>query len=349
MPVRRVIARRTGPTCTLSPQEHAVLCARKRASVVLRKAREQMRDGNGQPPSGNEDREHDSLRERLRIYESFDEVIAESMRRARGFLDEAAEMREKVIRELAEARQELEEEIAEARAKLREEIAEAREEIEAERHELVSIARTILHRSGSSGKSGAQAEGPIAEPEPVTPYPLDQRPAHEAEQEAALIPAPVTSQTPPAAVESTALESTEPPDAPQTPEEPNPAPGEVPDVSVAEAPEPAPVGDPEPVPPVIVEPAPEAATAEPEPVRTTIIVHGISRPAVATGLQRYLLAQPGVTAVEPREFAEGILRLQIHASTPIDDHLFAGWSDGAGMTVIQRVPRTVEVILPSAT
>jgi hypothetical protein len=306
-----------------------------------------------QPTSANEDREKDSLLERLRVYESFDEVISESMHRARGFLQEAAEMREKVMRELADARHELEEEIAEARAKLREEIAEAREEIEEERQELVSIARTILHRSGSAGKNTAQEAALIAEPEPVTPYPLDQQPAHEAEQEAALIPAPITSQTPPPAAGETASppsrETTQEPDAPQTPEEPNPAPGEMPDVTVAEAPEPAPLRDPEPVPPVNPEPTPAAAIPEPETVRTTIIVHGISKPAVATGLQRYLLAQPGVTAVEPREFAEGILRVQVHASTPINDALFAGWSDGTGMTVIQRVPRTVEIILPSAT
>jgi hypothetical protein len=172
-----------------------------------------MREGNDRPPSGSADREIDSLRERLRVYESFDEVISESMHRARGFLEEAAAMRENVIREIAEARQELETELAEARAKLRDEIAEAREEIEEERHELVSIARTILHWSGSTGKSGTHEREPIAEPEPVTPYPLDQRPANESEQEAALIPAPVTSQTSPAARVPTPVEASQAPDS----------------------------------------------------------------------------------------------------------------------------------------
>jgi hypothetical protein len=283
-----------------------------------------MREGHGQPPSSVDDRDADfgSLRERLRVFESFDEVISENLRRARGFLQEAADMRERVIRELADARRELEAELAEARAELQEEIAEARAQIEEERNQLVSIAQSILNRSG--GGAGATPEPANAaaepeqtagvatilesespgEPEPVSPYPFEQAPALEAEQEAALIPAPVDSDTP---------LSTEP---------------------HAAEPELAPVP-----PPVDAE----------EPVRTTIIVHGIHRPAVATGLQRYLLAQPGVTAVEPREFAEGILRLQVHATARIDDALFAGWSDGAGMTVIQRVPRTVEVILPSAT
>lgn len=273
-----------------------------------------MREDNGQPPSPVDDRDADigSLRERLSVFESFDEVISENMRRARGFLQEAADARERVMRELAGARRELEEELAEARAELQEEIAEARAEIEEERQQLVSIAQSILNRSGGATGSSTQqaapasesAPHPPAEPEPVSPYPFEQEPAFEAEQEAALIPAPVDSDTP--------LSS--------------------------EAHEPAPE----------MAPVPPPIDAE-EPVRTTIIVHGIHRPAIATGLQRYLLAQPGVTAVEPREFAEGILRLQVHATARIDDALFAGWGDGAGMTVIHRVPRTVEIILPSAT
>jgi hypothetical protein len=85
-----------------------------------------------------------------------------------------------------------------------------------------------------------------------------------------------------------------------------------------------------------------------EPTRTTIIVHGIHKPAIATGLQRFLLGQPGVAGVEPREFAEGILRLQVRSTVPISEGLFSGWTEGEGMTVIQRVPQTVEVILPTA-
>jgi hypothetical protein len=95
--------------------------------------------------------------------------------------------------------------------------------------------------------------------------------------------------------------------------------------------------------------APPAEPAAPsEPTRTTVIVHGIHKPAIATGLQRFLLASDGVVQVEPREFAEGILRLMVRSSVPISEELFAGWSDGEGMTLIQRVPQTVEVILPSA-
>lgn len=98
--------------------------------------------------------------------------------------------------------------------------------------------------------------------------------------------------------------------------------------------------------------APEAAIESPapktEPAKTTIIVHGIYRPMVATGLQRFLLSKDGVISVEPREFAEGILRLQIRAATPITESLFTGWPDGDGMTVIQRLPQTVEIVLPTA-
>lgn len=237
-----------------------------------------MSERNGQPTEADEPGVG-ALRERLRIYESFDSVIAESMRHARVFLEEAANMHEQVMRELAEARSEIETEIAEARA-----------EIAQERSQLVSIARSILIQSGN-------------EAEPGTGSPLFASPASDGTGAVATIPAPVTS-------DSSSLE-------------PEPATSGV-DAAV---------------------PAPEADRSN----RTTIIVHGIHRPAVATGLQRYLLAQPGVTAVEPREFAEGILRLQVHATAQIDEALFAGWEDGAGMTVIHRVPRTVEIILPSAT
>ena len=90
-------------------------------------------------------------------------------------------------------------------------------------------------------------------------------PALTAEQDAALIPAPITSETPtPTAGRTTTPAAPDGPlilDEPQTPEEPNPAPGEAPEVTIAEVPEPAPLRDPEPVPPVTPEPVPAGAPA----------------------------------------------------------------------------------------
>ena len=194
---------------------------------------------------GETDRELDALRERMRELESFDEVIAESVRRTRALLEEASDLRNR------------------ARA----ELAEARAEIDRDRAELVAIAQRIL--------GGSTTPSSIQRPETTPPAP-----------------------------------SLEP---------------------VAE--------------PAIQKPA--ARPTEPA-ANNTIIVHGISRPAVATSLRAHLMAQQGVTAVDPREFAEGMLRLQVTASVPMTEGLFAGWKDGAGLTVVQQAPGTVEVVLPGA-
>jgi ElaB/YqjD/DUF883 family membrane-anchored ribosome-binding protein len=199
-----------------------------------------MGDGIGQT-----DRDIDALRAKMRQLESFDEVIAESVRRTRSMLEEAAELRDRARTELAEARTALERD---------------RAALDQDRAELVALARRIL------------GETPI---EPAPPVP-------------------------------------------------------------AEPPAPAPV-------------VPSPATGDPERGQnSTIIVHGVTRPAVATGLRAHLMAQPGVTAVDPREFAEGILRLQVVSTVPIAEPLFNGWNDGAGLAVIQQSPGVIEVVLPGA-
>lgn len=188
--------------------------------------------------TGATDRELEALRSRMQELESFDSVIAESVRRTRALLEEASELRDRARQELADARAAIEQD---------------RANLDRDRAELTAIARRILGESND--------------------------------------PAPVT--------------------------------------------EPSVSG---PVATVITE------TGE----NNTIIVHGVSRPSVATGLRAHLMAQPGVTAVDPREFAEGILRLQVVASVPIAEPLFTGWKDGEGLTVIQQSPSVVEVVLPGA-
>ena len=186
---------------------------------------------------GQTDRDLDALRERMQQLESFDEVIAESVRRARSLLDEATELRDRA----------------------RQELADVRAGIDRDRAELVAIARRIL------------GDTPAPAPPPQV--------SDVQESSAATLP-PI-------------------------------APG--------------------------------------EPARyNTIIVHGVLRPAVATGLRAHLMAQPGVTAVDPREFAEGILRLQVVSTVPIGEPLFSGWKDGEGLTVVQQAPNVVEVVLPTA-
>jgi ElaB/YqjD/DUF883 family membrane-anchored ribosome-binding protein len=199
-----------------------------------------MREGDAPspPPVDTRDADIDALRAKMRQLESFDEVIAESVRRTRAMLEEAAELRDRA----------------------RSELAEARAGIERDRAELVAVARRILD------------EMHPASPDAVT--------------RAEAVPSPV-----------------------------------------AEMPRPA---------------TPESGR------NSTIIVQGVTRPAVATGLRAHLMAQPGVTAVDPREFAEGVLRLQVVSMVPITEALFHGWNDGAGLTVVHQPSGAVEVILPGA-
>ncbi len=188
--------------------------------------------------SGDTDRDLEALRTTLQRLESFDEVIAESVRRTRALLEEATELRDRARRELEDARA----------------------GIERDRTELTAIAQRIL------GHQPARA-----------------------------ILNPPTGSAPPAETQS-------------------------------------------PVAPAATEPA----------TNNTIIVNGVSRPAIATALRAHLMAQPGVTAVDPREFAEGVLRLQVVASVPIEEATFAGWKDGEGLTVVQVSPNVLEIVLPGA-
>ncbi|MCC6703288.1 MAG: hypothetical protein IT334_00340 [Thermomicrobiales bacterium] len=191
--------------------------------------------------AGTTDHDLDALRAKMRELESFDAVIAESVRRTRALLEEAAELRDRARRELADARAAIEQD---------------RAALDRDRAELTAIARRILGET-------APIETPAVLAPPVAP-----------------------ARTP----------------------------------------------------------APSTETSQPN----TIIVHGVSRPAVATSLRAHLMAQPGVTAVDPREFAEGILRLQVVASVLVAEPLFTGWKEGEGLTVIQQSPNVVEVVLPGA-
>jgi hypothetical protein len=203
-----------------------------------------MGDGTSQT-----DHEIDALLAKMRQLESLDEVIADSVRRTRALLEEAAGLRDRARQELAEARAEIERDRAETAQ---------------HRADLTAIARRILGGTAPTDQSTPAAPAPVA------------------------APAQVAAQDVP--IKTVA------------------SPGQ----------------------------------------NSTIIVHGVTRPAMATGLRAHLMAQSGVTSVDPREFAEGILRLQVIANVPIAETLFTGWKDGEGLTVVQGAPNVIEVILPGA-
>jgi len=108
-----------------------------------------------------------------------------------------------------------------------------------------------------------------------------------------------------------------------------------------------------------IAPRADGADAVPIPTRTepaqgdaspvTVLVHGVPRAAAALSLQRHLAALPHVEAVEAREYAAGILRLQVLARRPLAVADLDGWEAGAGLTPVHVLDDVFEVRLPGAT
>lgn len=83
------------------------------------------------------------------------------------------------------------------------------------------------------------------------------------------------------------------------------------------------------VPVTVVDPAPSVQTApitRLEPSTTTLLVHGVPRASAALGLKSSIEKLDFVTGVEPREFAAGLLRLQVDGTRPLQIGDLAGWS-----------------------
>ncbi len=78
-----------------------------------------------------------------------------------------------------------------------------------------------------------------------------------------------------------------------------------------------------------------------------VLVHGIPRASVAISLQRYLKSLPGITTVETREFAEGVLRLGVITSNPAGLELsdLTDWPDGGDLTVLNEHDSVLELSL----
>jgi hypothetical protein len=91
------------------------------------------------------------------------------------------------------------------------------------------------------------------------------------------------------------------------------------------------------------EAGPEGMATEPRAV--TVLVHGVPRAATALSLQRHLAGLDHVSSVEAREYAEGILRLQVTASRPLEFEDLARWEDGQGIEPVHIHTDIIEVRL----
>jgi len=79
---------------------------------------------------------------------------------------------------------------------------------------------------------------------------------------------------------------------------------------------------------------------------TIVLVHGVPRATTALSLKRYLEGLEAVTAVEPREYAEGVLRLQVTGERAIRITDLSAWPDGSGLQEVQLREDLVEIRLP---
>ena len=96
--------------------------------------------------------------------------------------------------------------------------------------------------------------------------------------------------------------------------------------------------------PVEVAPAPPTKTLDTSKTIDALF-HGIPDPGTALLLQRHLNAVDSVTNVEAREFAEGILRLQVTSSRPLLASDFAAWSGNRAIRILREQPNVIEATL----
>ena len=76
---------------------------------------------------------------------------------------------------------------------------------------------------------------------------------------------------------------------------------------------------------------------------SVVLVHGVPRATTALSLKRYLEGLEHVGSVEPREYAEGVLRLQVISARPLVFDDLRGWADAAALEPIHVRDDLVEV------
>lgn len=79
-----------------------------------------------------------------------------------------------------------------------------------------------------------------------------------------------------------------------------------------------------------------------------VLVHGVPRAAAALSLQRHLHGLRHVESVEAREYAEGVLRLQVMTGETLGLDDLRAWDGGAGLEPVTVTSEVIEVRLPGA-
>lgn len=101
---------------------------------------------------------------------------------------------------------------------------------------------------------------------------------------------------------------------------------------------------PEPPAPRRAEPS-ESSSFDVGPVRTDVLIHSITSPALARSAQRRLASHPGVTRADVRELAEGTLRLTIIGDAPVPSSALDDWEPNRPRLTRSEHPGVLEIEL----
>jgi hypothetical protein len=282
------------------------------------------------------------LRERLAFYESFDQVIHDNVSHSSDLLRKAAESQEAAHRALAEATARAAAARAADQTRFRDLFSTLLNDVTTLQGQLERLARRVADTLDDIEAESAPA---ATEPSPAKPS---------------------------LAAESQALGAVDEHDQPSPPEEPfeeeNVAPGVTSeDLDASEPYDETPEGiqpfsferdslagggGPAPAqPPLATLEAPAADDAAGEESRpsgcATILVHGVPRATTALSLKRFLENLPEVDHVEPREYAEGVLRLLVVGKRPVSLSDLRQWPDGASLEPVNVRADLLEVRLSS--
>jgi hypothetical protein len=261
----------------------------------------------------------DRARERLAFYESFDRIIGENIRRSGELMVETVVLREQAQAQAAQfaaERAEFEVTRREDREKYRHLVQTALNDVAATRpliDQLVERLQEALVGFGEEPSEGMATGAPA-------------------------VPAAVVDATTEAVAEMTTPAAELTPEPPLEVETGPDVTSETPDTIEPTAPTTTREAIPETV---------DQADSEPVAGRRTVelLAHGVGTAAIAISLQRTLRDLGQVNSVEAREFANGVLRLQVEADGPIGAADIAEWLEKHEGQVANASDRVLEIDL----
>ncbi len=331
-------------------------------------------------PIGSLEEQLARTQERLVFYEGFDRLIQDNIARSAELMREAMDLRERAQREIAQGHAQAERRILTEREKQRlvftsllDELAEVQQSAERVARRMTQALEEIgaalpEHAPiGTNGDSTSLNQLETADDEGVEPFILAAPTATSEESSPAASESATGADTEVKEVSAAALTfvdepaaldvATVPAAAETAPGEPRrrPEPGTSADRDASGQPPAMRAGSTE-APAQAATPATEeaAAPAQVEPPEeqgsrvVMVLVHGVPRAAAALSLQRHLAGLAHVDGVEAREYAEGILRLQVTARRPLDLQDLQTWDGATGMEPVHIQRDVVEVKLPGA-